>query len=86
MTDPLAKIDKLAKRSRLENTPSVDVSGRVLGAIERYEAEYGYGPLQWVAVGSAVAAIAMVLSIVPLYETWSEPINSFVLDLVWGLL
>jgi len=86
MTDPLTKIDKLAKASRLEETPSVDVSGRVLASIRGCETSYGYAPLQWIAVGSTVAAAAMSLSIVSLYETWSDPLNTLFLDLIWGLL
>jgi hypothetical protein len=86
MADPLARMNKLAKRARLEKTPSVDVSGRVLASIRSREAEDGYRPLQWLAFGSAVAAAAMTLSVVPIYETWSEPLYSLFLDLVWGLL
>ena len=86
MTDPLTKIDKLAKASRAEEAPLVDVSGRVLASIQRRETSYGFAPLQWIAVGSTVAAIAMSLSIVSLYETWSDPLNALFLDLFWGLL
>jgi hypothetical protein len=86
MTDPLTKIDKLAKASRAEETPLVDVSGRVLASIQRRETSYGFGPLQWIAVGSTLAAIAMSLSIMSLYETWSDPLNTLFLDFFWGLL
>lgn len=86
MTDPLTKIDKLAKASRAEETPLVDVSGRVLASIQRRETSYGFAPLQWIAVGSTLAAIAMSLSIMSLYETWSDPLNTLFLDLFWGLL
>jgi hypothetical protein len=86
MTDPLTKIDKLAKASRAEEAPLVDVSGRVLTSIQRRETSYGFAPLQWIAVGSTVAAIAMSLSIMSLYETWSDPLNTLFLDLFWGLL
>jgi hypothetical protein len=86
MTDPLTKIDKLAKASRLEETPSVDVSGRVLTSIRGRETAYRYAPLQWIAVGATVAATAMSVSIVSLYETWSDPLNTLFLDLFWGLL
>ena len=86
MTDPLTKIDKLAKASLLEKTPSVDVSGRVLTLIRGRETAYGYAPLQWIAVGSTVAATAMGVSILSLYETWVDPLNTLFLDLFWGLL
>jgi hypothetical protein len=86
MTDPLTKIDKLAKASRAEEAPLVDVSGRVLASIQRRETSYGFAPLQWIAVGSTLAAIAMSLSIMSLYETWSDPLNTLLLDLFWGLL
>jgi len=86
MTDPLTKIDKLAKASRLEETPSVDVSSRVLTSIRGHETAYGYAPLQWIAVGATVAATAMSVSIVSLYETWSDPLNTLFLDLFWELL
>ena len=86
MTDPLTKLDKLAKASRLEIPPSVEGSVRVLASIQRRETSYGFAPLQWIAVGSTMAAIAMSLSIVSLYETWSDPLNALFLDLVWGLL
>jgi hypothetical protein len=86
MIDPLTKIDKLARASRAEEAPSVDVSGRVLASIQRRETSYGFAPLQWIAAGSTAAAIAMSLSIVSLYETWSDPLNALFLDLVWGLL
>ncbi len=86
MSDPLKKIDKLAKASRAEMAPSVDVSGRVLALIREREAAYGYAPLQWIALGSSVAATAMVLSVLWLYETWSDPLNKFFLDLVLELL
>ena len=86
MTDPLMKINKLAKASRLEETPSVDVSGRVLTSIRGRETAYGYAPLQWIAVGATVAATAMSVSVVSLYETWSDPLNTLFLDLFWGLL
>ena len=51
MSDLLKKIDELAKASRVEKTPSVDVSGRVLASIRGRETGYGYAPLQWIAVG-----------------------------------
>ena len=86
MTDPVTKIGKLAKASRAEETPSVDVSGRVLASIRGRETVTGYAPFQWIAVGSTVAATAMSLSIVSLYETWSDPLNTLFLDLFWGLL
>jgi hypothetical protein len=86
MTDPLTKINKLAKASRAEEAPLVDVSGRVLASIQRRETSYGFAPLQWIAVGSTLAAIAMSLSIMSLYETWSDPLNTLFLDLFWGLL
>jgi len=86
MTDPLTKIDKLAKASRLEKPPPVDVSRRVLTSIRGRKTAYGYAPLQWIAVGSAVAATVMSLSIVSLYETWSDPLNALFLDLFCGLL
>ena len=86
MTDPLTKIDKLAKASRAEEAPLVDVSGRVLASIQTRETSYGFAPLQWIAVGSTLAAIAMSLSIMSLYETWSDPLNTLFLDLFWGLL
>jgi hypothetical protein len=86
MIDPLTKIDKLAKASRAEEAPLVDVSGRVLASIQRRETSYGFAPLQWIAVGSTLAAIAMSLSIMSLYETWSDPLNTLLLDLFWGLL
>lgn len=86
MTDPLMIIDKLAKASRVEKTPSVDVSGRVLASIRGRETAYGYAPLQWIAVGATVAATAMSVSIVSLYETWSDPLNTLFFDLFWGLL
>jgi hypothetical protein len=89
MTDPLTKIDKLAKTSRMERAPSVDVSDQVVASIRGHKTAYGYTPLEWIAVGSIVAAIAMSLSIVSLYETyetWSSPLNTVLLDLFWGLL
>jgi hypothetical protein len=86
MTDPLTKIDKLAKASRGEITPSVDVSGRVLTSIRGRETVSGYAPLQWIAVGSTAAAIAMSVSVLSLYEIWSDPLNTFFLDLFWELL
>lgn len=85
MTDPLTKIDKLAKAARLEKTPSVDVSGQVLTAIRGCETAYEYTPLQWIAVGSIVAATAMSLSIVSLYQIWSDPLTTLFLDLFRGL-
>jgi hypothetical protein len=86
MTDPLTKIDKMARASRLDGPPPVDVSDRVLASIRKRETAYGYGSLQWIAVGSTVAATAMAISIVWLYQTWSEPFNTVFLDLFWGLL
>jgi hypothetical protein len=86
MADPLTKIDKLARASRGAETPSVDVSSRVLASIRSRETAYGYAPLQWIAVGSTVAAAVMGVSILSLYETWSDPLNTLLLDLVWGLL
>jgi hypothetical protein len=84
MTDPLTKIDKLAKTSRMERAPSVDVSDQVVASIRGHKTAYGYTPLEWIAVGSIVAAIAMSLSIVSLYETWSDPLNTLLLDFFWG--
>ena len=86
MSDPLTTIDKLARVSRMEETPSVDVSGWVLASIRGRETAYGYGPLQWIAVGSTAAATAMSLSILLLYETWLDPLNTLLLDFFWGLL
>ena len=86
MTDPLTQIDRLAKASRMEKPPSVDVSGRVLDAIREREAAYRYAPLQWIAVGSIAAAAAMSLSMVSLYQRWSHPVNTLLLNLLWGLI
>ena len=86
MTDPLTKIEELARASRQEETPVVDVSNRVLASIEKRELSSGWVPLQWIAVGSSVAAVAMAISVVGLYQTWSEPLNTVFLDLFWGLL
>ena len=86
MTDPLTKIDQLAKASRREEAPSVDVSRRVLASIRAREPAHGYAPLQWITVGSAVGAIAMSVSVFSLYETWSDPLNMLLLDLFRGLL
>jgi hypothetical protein len=86
MTDPLTQIDKLAKASHLEKPPSVDVSDQVLAAIRERETAYGYAPLQWIAVGSITAAAAMSLSILSLYQKWSDPVNTLLLDLFRGLL
>ncbi len=86
MTDPLTKIDQLAKAARREETPSLDVSGRVLAAIQDRESANGYAPLQWIAVGSIVAASAMSISIVSLYRTWSDPLYTLFVDVFWGLL
>ncbi len=86
MNDPFKKIDELAIAARSEKPPSVDVSGRVLASIRERETAYGTTPLQWIAVGSTVAAAAMSLSIVSLYETWSDPLNILFFDLFWGLL
>jgi hypothetical protein len=86
MTDPLTKIDQLAKASRGEEAPSPDVSGRVLASIRERAPMSGYAPLQWITAGSAVAAIAMSVSILSLYETWSDPLNALLLDVFGGLL
>lgn len=86
MTDPLTKIDKLARAARREETPSIDVSGRVLAAIQDPESANGYAPLQWIAVGSLLAATAMSLSMVSLYWTWSDPLYTLFLDFFWGVL
>jgi hypothetical protein len=86
MTDSLERIDKLAVAARAEKAPSVDVSGRILASIRVRGTAYGYAPLKWIAVGSAVAATAMSLSIVSLYETWSDPLNMLFFDLLGGLL
>ncbi len=86
MTDRLTKIDKLARAARMEETPSLDVSSRVLAAIRGRERAQGYAPLQWIAAGSVLAATAMSISIVSLYQTWSDPLNTFFLDLFGWLL
>ncbi len=86
MTDPLTKIDKLAEAARMEEAPAMDVSGRVLAAIGGRESAHGYAPLQWIAVGSIAAAAVIGLSIVPLYQTWSDPLKILFLDLFGGLL
>ncbi len=86
MTDPLTKVDRLARAARMEETPSTDVSSRVMAAIGGRERAHGYAPLQWIAAGSIVAATAMSLSIVSLYQTWSDPLNTLFLDVFGGLL
>ena len=86
MTDPLTKIDKLAQAARWDKPPAPDVSSRVLAAIRPREAAYGYAPLQWIAVGSTVAATAMGVSLLWLYETWSAPFNALFLGIFWGLI
>jgi hypothetical protein len=86
MTDPLTTFDKLAGAARMEEIPSIDVSGRVMVAIRRQESAHGYAPLQWIAAGSIVAATAMSLSMVSLYQTWSDPLNTLFLDVFGGLL
>ena len=86
MTDLLKKIDQLAMAARFEKAPSVDVSDRVLTSFRERETAFRYAPLKWIAVGSAVAATAMGLSIVSLYETWSDPLNMLFFDLFGGLL
>jgi hypothetical protein len=85
MTDLLKKIDQLAMAARSEKGPLVDVSDRVPASVRERETAYGYAPLKWIAVGSAVAATAMSLSIVSLYETWSDPLNVLFFDLFGGL-
>jgi len=84
-TDPLKRIDDLAIAARSEKAPPVDVSGRVLASIREREPAYPYAPLKWIAVGSTIAATAMILSTMSLYETWSDPLN-ILLDIFWGLL
>ena len=86
MTDPLTQIDKLARESRWEKPPPVDVSGRVLAAIRERETAYGYAPLQWIAAGSIAAAVAMSLSMVSLYQKWSDPMAMLLLDIFRGVL
>ncbi len=86
MTDPLMKIDNLAKAARREEAPPVDISGRVAAVIQERESGPGYAPLQWIAVGSIAAAAAMGLSMVSLYQNWSDPLNILFLDVFWWLL
>jgi hypothetical protein len=86
MTDLLKKIDQLAIAARYEKAPSVDISDRVLASVRDRETAYGYAPLTWIAVGSIVAALAMTLSIVSLYEIWSDPLNMLFFDLFGGIL
>jgi hypothetical protein len=86
MTDPLKKIDELTIAARSEKAPSVDVSGRVLASIREREPAGGYGPLKWIAVGSTIAATAMILSTMSLYETWSDPLNTLFFVLFGRLL
>jgi hypothetical protein len=86
MTDPLTRIDKLARVSRWEEPPPVDVSDWVLAAIRERETAYGYAPLQWIAAGSIAAAVAMTLSMVSLYQKWSDPVATLLLDIFQGFI
>ncbi len=86
MTDPLTKIDELAKAARREKAPTMDVSGRILAAISERESVHEYAPLQWIAIGSIVTATAMGVSLVSLYRTWSDPLNTLLFEFFWGLL
>ena len=86
MSDLFTNIDELALAARSEEPPSVDVSSQVLASIRERETAYGYTPLQWIAVGSTIAAAAMSLTIVSLYEMWSDPLNILFFNLFWGLL
>ncbi len=81
MADPLDAIDRLARIARTETAPGVEVSGRVMSAIGERQQWDDTTPLQWIAAGAGLASSAVCLGLVPLFRTWSDPINRLIFDL-----
>jgi|GEM_PF-811307 len=76
MNDPLRYVDQLAAQARKEAIPSVSVSDRVLMRI-RNESPVSYGPLAWIAAGSAAIAAGITAFVVPLIQSMNSPLTAF---------
>jgi len=76
VADPLKILGDLSAKARREIPPTVDVSARVLSRLNR-EAPAPSWPMAFVASGAAVAAIAVLMISLPLYEMISEPWSIF---------
>lgn len=81
MGDPLKRIDKLVRLARTESPPPVEISARVMAAIRERDQQDDAAPLKWIALGSAVASLAVCIEIVSVYQTWSDPLTAMVFEL-----
>lgn len=82
------QFEALARRARLEEPPWVDVTARVMAALESGSAGE---PLQerglvWLASLSAAAAAIMLVGTTVLWNTWTDPLADAVFDLTRGLI
>jgi len=76
MNDPLRYIEQIAVQARKEKTPTVSVADQVLLRI-REARPVGYGPLAWIAAGSAAIAAGVAAFVVPLIQAINSPLTAF---------
>lgn len=76
MSKPFDSFEKLVALARRETTPETDVAHRVLARLraESNVATIQDRPLVWLTLGSAVAAVAILLLSIPLYESVTDPL------------
>ncbi len=76
MADPLKILKDLSARAREEESPSIDVSSRVLLRLSRKTTASAW-PMALVACGSAVAALVVLSASLPLFDMVMDPWSAF---------
>lgn len=76
MADPLKILEDLSVRARRDLAPEIDVSARVLSRL-RGEVPGPAWSMAFVVSGAAVAALAVLIVSLPLYEVLTEPWSIF---------
>jgi type VI protein secretion system component VasF len=78
MSDLFKILEDLAARARREESPTVDVSSRVVLRLRR-EAPTPAWPMVLVASSAAVAAVVVLSISLPLIEMLTDPLSAFFL-------
>jgi len=81
------QLRKLMANARRECAPRVDVTDRVMAAVQlRRREEPPIWPLAWVAVGAAALALISVPVGLELWALLSDPLMGLANEVVWWLL
>ena len=81
-------LNKLASRAWLEQAPIVDVTDRVLAALQSgvEEEPSSLAPLAWVAGISVAVAIPVALFALTAWDTLTSSLISLINGIPWGIL